>query len=53
MSGSASFRRVRSHYPCITEQESRFVSQRGWPEFEALLEEANFDLFDFHRPSIM
>jgi hypothetical protein len=36
-----------------TEQESRFVSQRGWPEFEVLLEEANFDLFDLHRPSIM
>jgi hypothetical protein len=34
-------------------KESRFVSQRGWPEFEALLEEANFDLFDLHHPSIM
>ena len=50
MSGSASFQRVRRFCPRITEQESRFVSQRGWPEFEALLEEANFDLFDFHRP---
>jgi Suppressor of fused protein (SUFU) len=37
----------------ITDQESRFISQNGWSKFEALLEEAQFDLFDLNRPNFV
>jgi hypothetical protein len=37
----------------ITDQEERFISQRGWSEFEAVLDQANFDLFNLRRPNLV
>jgi hypothetical protein len=38
----------------VSRNRSRGSFRRGaGRNLEALLEEANFDLFDFHRPSIM
>jgi Suppressor of fused protein (SUFU) len=36
----------------ITDQERRFISQYGSSEFEALLDQTRFDLFDLNRPSV-
>ena len=37
----------------ITNREWRFISQNGWSEFEAVLDHAQFDLFDLNRPDVV
>jgi Suppressor of fused protein (SUFU) len=37
----------------ITDQEARFVSETGWDEFEAKLEQEDPDLLDFRRHSLV
>ena len=37
----------------ITSNEARFIRENGWPAFESLLEEADPDLLDLSRPSIV
>jgi len=37
----------------IKDQEWRFISQRGWSEFEILLDQVKFDLFNLRRPSLV
>lgn len=37
----------------ITDQERRFISQNGSSEFEALLDQVQFELFDLNRPGVV
>jgi len=37
----------------ITTKEVSFLCQNGWSSFEELLDNANFDLFDLDRPSLL
>ena len=37
----------------ITSDEARFIHENGWPAFESLLGEADPDLLDLSRPSIV
>lgn len=37
----------------ITEAEFRFLREQGWSKFEDRLNDAQFDLFDLHRPSLV
>ena len=37
----------------ITDQEWRFISQNSASEFEALLDQTQFELFDLNRPSVV
>lgn len=37
----------------ITSAEARFVHESGWPAFESLLEEADTDVMDLSRPSLL
>ena len=37
----------------ITHSEYHFISENGWSRFEELLDQAQFDLFDLRRPSVV
>ena len=37
----------------IRDKEWRYLSEKGWSEFESLLDQAQFDLFDLDRPSLV